>query len=505
MKKVIFTILIYFMAIVIVGLIGLQYFFIRVSYDEKKGIYDQHIYAALLKATNRLTNRQSIMCAYDILNKESKDSIKPVDPMMFSFTYSDGTSINIEFDSKVKPDYMLNNELKPEDYMINQQNKLLHMENYFTDMLSKNRSNLYEMLKEIETEINIGNLPLSKRYTNKALQNTLSEELKNQGITGPFRYALVLDNNIHPHLKSDNFTEADLSNAYKIRLLPNAIFSKQEYLAVSFPEQSKFLLASISMQITLSVIFVLMILVTFFISTYVILRQKKLSEIKNDFISNMTHEFKTPIATIRLAADSLINPKVSQNNNIRNKFTDIISQETHKLNSQVEKILQVSALEKDNIKIDLQKHDLHEIIKEAVDNMKLPIEQKNVVTDLQLNADKHHYLVDKEHMVNVINNLLDNALKYSGNKQPIITVQTYNKNKFLYIVVKDNGIGMDNATISKIFDKFYRANGGNIHNVKGFGLGLHYVNEIVNAHKGLIDVKSTPGKGSTFIIKLTKK
>ncbi len=504
MKKAVFSILIYFMAIVIVGLIGLQYFFIRISYEEKKEIYDQHIYAALINATNRLNSRQSIMYAYEMLNKNANDSIKPVDPMMFSFKYPDGTSINIEFDRSVRPEHLLNNELDPDEYFIDQQEKIVNMEDYFSEMLKKNKSELFALLEKIEAEINIRDIPFSRRYRKESLEKILSEELINQGITSSFEYALIKNNNIHPHLKSNDFTKSDLPNAYKIRLFPNAIFSKEEYLAVSFPEQNKFILDSISLQITLSVIFVLMILITFFITTYVILRQKKLSEIKNDFISNMTHEFKTPIATIRLAADSLKNPKVKDNSKAREQFTGIISQETHRLNSQVEKVLEISSLDKGEIKINLQKHDIHQIIKDAVNNIKLTLEKHNGNIDLQLIAEHHDYLVDKEHMVNVINNLLDNGIKYSGNKPPQILIKTYNKNKWLYIAVKDNGIGMDNTTISKIFDKFYRANAGNIHNIKGFGLGLHYVKEIINAHKGLIDVKSTPGKGSTFIIKLLK-
>ncbi|MFO7790928.1 MAG: sensor histidine kinase [Bacteroidota bacterium] len=505
MKKAVFTILIYFMVLVIVGLIGLQYFFIRISYNEKQEIYEQHIYAALLKTTNRLNSRQSIMYAYDKLNEDTKDSIMPVDPMMFSLRYSDGTSINIEFDRSARPENFLNNEFRPEDFSSDQQDKLHHMKDYFSKMLKSNKNELYGLLEKFETELNIQNIPLAKRYTKKTLQKILSEELKNQGIDGDFEYALIQGDNIHPHLKSADFTKDNISNAYKTRLMPNAVFSKPEYLAVSFPEQNKLIMDSISLQITLSVIFVLMILITFFITTYVILRQKRLSEMKNDFISNMTHEFKTPIATIRLAADALVNPKILQQKNMRDKFTGIISQETHRLNSQVEKILEISSFDRGELKINAQKHDVHAIIKEAVDDIQLTLQEKKGNIDLQLNANDYNYLVDKEHMINVIKNLLDNSLKYAGEQPPDITIQTYNKKNWLYIAVKDNGIGMDNATISKIFEKFYRANIGNIHNIKGFGLGLHYVKEIINAHKGLIDVKSTPGKGSTFIIKLLKK
>jgi len=504
MKKGLVTILIYFMALVIVGLVGLQYFFIRVSYEEKSEIYSQHIYSAMQKATQRLNSRQSVIMAYEKLNREKSDSIKPVDPTMFSFTYPDGTSVNIEFNAKYGTGNFMHENLGPQHYNPDRKNNLMGMEDYFSEMLKYNRSTLYSMMEKIETEISIRNIPLSQRYSSTALYNILSQELQNQGITGEFKYAVLREDNIHPHLKSPDFKSSDITEAYKVSLQPNAIFRQPEFLAVSIPDQRKLIMDSISMQITLSVIFVLMILITFFITTYVILRQKRLSEMKNDFISNMTHELKTPIATIRLAADSLLNPKVLKNEKMRNQFTGIISQETHRLNAQVEKVLEVSSLDRGDIRMNLQKHDIHDIVKNASDNLDLTLKQQNGILNLDLQASHYHYLVDKEHMTNVISNLIDNGIKYSGEQAPEITIQTYNKNKWLYIAVKDKGIGMDSATVSRIFDKFYRAGSGNVHNVKGFGLGLHYVKEIINAHKGLIDVKSTPGKGSTFIIKLLK-
>ncbi|MFP4663508.1 MAG: sensor histidine kinase [Bacteroidales bacterium] len=504
MKKGLVTILIYFMALVIVGLVGLQYFFIRVSYEEKDEVYRQHIYSALLKTAQRLNNRQSVMMVYEELNRKDSDSIKPVDPTMFSFTYPDGTSVNIEFDKHLGPGGFMKDELGPEHYNPNNVNDVIRMEQYFSSMLQSNRGKLYSLLEKIESEISIKNIPLSKRYSNSALQSILNQELKNQGIQGSFTYAILQGKRIHPHLKSSDFKKSDITDSYTTRLQPNAFFSEPEYLAVNIPDQRKLILDSISMQITLSVIFVLMILITFFISTYVILRQKRLSEMKNDFISNMTHELKTPIATIRLAADSLLSPKILNNEKTRDQFTDIIKQETRRLNSQVEKVLEVSSLDRGDIKMNLQMHDIHDIIADAARNMELTLKQSGGSLTLDLRAENHTYLVDKEHMTNVVVNLIDNSIKYSGEDSPELHIETYNKNKWLYIAVKDQGIGMDSTTVSRIFDKFYRANSGNIHDVKGFGLGLHYVKEIINAHKGLIDVKSTPGKGSTFIIKLIK-
>lgn len=497
MKKRAVTGLIYFMALVIVGLIALQYSFLRISYEEKQEIYNQHIYQALQNTTERLKSRQSVMYIYERMNTSAKDSIMPVDPTMLSLSYTDGSQVSIEFQVNNNRSFHQNPNLPKNNADFD------NVEQFFDDMLRQQQSDLASILEEMQHEINLRKQPLSRIYSNQAIQSILSQELKNQGIKQSFEYAIVQNKHIHPNLRSKNFKKANLEDAFKINLQPRAIFNYPEYLYVSIPEQNAILMDSLSMQISLSIIFVLIILITFFVSTYIILRQKRLSEMKSDFISNMTHEFKTPIATIRLAGDSLKNPKVGENEKMRTQFIDIISQETHRLNSQVEKVLEISSLDKGEIQLKLQTHEIHSMVNEVVSTFKLRLESKKGTITTNLTAEQTEYLVDKEHMMNVISNLIDNAIKYSEDS-PVIEVKTYNKNKWIYIAVKDNGIGMDHATLTKVFEKFYRASDVNIHNVKGFGLGLHYVKEIVSAHKGLIDVKSTPGKGSTFTIKLLK-
>lgn len=500
MKKRAVSGLIYFMAIVIVGLIALQYSFIRISYEEKQEIYNQHIYQALQNTTERLKSRQSVMYIYERLNTTAQDSIMPVDPTMFSLNYADGSRLNIEFQMRNQgPDYpQRRNQVNPGSNV-----DINNIEQFFDEIMVKQQSDLYQILSKMEHEINLRKLPLSHIYTNHSIQSILSEELKNQGIYQPFDYAIVQNENIHPSLRSANFSKSDLEDAYKINLQPRTIFNYPELLYIKLPERNAFLMDSLSMQISLSIIFVLIILITFFISTYIILRQKRLNEMKTDFISNMTHEFKTPIATIRLAGDSLKNDKILSNQKMRDQFIGIISQETTRLNNQVEKVLEISSLDRGEMKLKLQNHDIHAMIEEVVKTFDLPLKQRNGEISTELKADHTQYLIDKEHMMNVVSNLIDNAIKYSES-EPKISISTYNKNKWIYIAVKDQGIGMDQATLTKVFEKFYRASDINIHNVKGFGLGLHYVKEIVSAHKGLVDVKSTPGKGSTFTIKLLK-
>ncbi|MDA3912421.1 MAG: ATP-binding protein, partial [Bacteroidales bacterium] len=471
MKKRAVSGLIYFMAIVIVGLIALQYSFIRISYEEKQEIYNQHIYQALQNTTERLKSRQSVMYIYERLNASPQDSIKPVDPTMFSLNYADGSRLNIEFQMRNQgPDYpQSRNQVIPGSNV-----NINNIEQFFDEIMVKQQSDLYQILSKMEHEINLRKQPLSRIYTNHSIQSILSEELKNQGIYQPFDYAIVQNKNIHPSLRSANFSKSDLDDAYKINLQPRAIFNYPELLYIKLPKRKAFLMDSLSMQISLSIIFVLIILITFFISTYIILRQKRLNEMKTDFISNMTHEFKTPIATIRLAGDSLKNDKILSNQKMREQFIGIISQETSRLNNQVEKVLEISSLDRGEMKLKLQNHDIHAMIEEVVKTFDLSLKQRKGKIMTALNAEHTQYLIDKEHMMNVVSNLIDNAIKYSES-EPDMTITTYNKNKWIYIAVKDHGIGMDQATLTKVFEKFYRASNINIHNVKGFGLGLHYV------------------------------
>jgi len=224
-----------------------------------------------------------------------------------------------------------------------------------------------------------------------------------------------------------------------------------------------------------------------------------LSEIKSDFINNMTHEFKTPLATISLAVDALKNEKVSSDKEKTNYFTGVIKEENKRMNKQVETILQAALLDKQEVQLNLKKLSAHELIKSALNNIQLPVNEKQGTLEVNLEAQKDMVMADEVHFTNLINNLLDNALKYSK-EAPVIKLSTSNAGNLLKIKIEDNGIGMNKETLSRIFEKFYRAHTGNIHNVKGFGLGLSYVKTMVEAHKGSIKAESTLGKGSCFSI-----
>ncbi|HPN60261.1 MAG TPA: HAMP domain-containing sensor histidine kinase, partial [Chitinophagaceae bacterium] len=255
-----------------------------------------------------------------------------------------------------------------------------------------------------------------------------------------------------------------------------------------------------------SVLFTIIILAAFYLTVRTMLRQKKLGEIKNDFINNMTHEFKTPIATISLAVDAMRNDKVISDKDKLRYFSGIIKEENQRMNRQVETILKASQLEKQEVDLNLKPVHVHEIIKDVVGNFALQLESKNGKVDLLLNATNDLVEADEVHFSNLVNNLVDNAVKYArDNNPPQIRISTQSGSKYFNLRIEDNGIGMNRDTLKRIFERFYRAHTGNMHNVKGFGLGLSYVKTMVEAHHGEIKAESTLGKGSVFTIDIPLK
>ena len=290
----------------------------------------------------------------------------------------------------------------------------------------------------------------------------------------------------------------DENTAFRVNVFPRERPVPGE-LRIFFPNKNAIILRSLGKTLAATLFFVGIILVCFGYTLYIIFTQKKLSEMKTDFINNMTHEFKTPIATISLAADSLNNPAVLKNEDKILRFSRIIKQENIRMHKQVEKVLQMALLDKKDFNLKWASINMHDLILAAIENISLQVEAREGSVQGFLNAASPVINGDQTHLSNIINNLLDNANKYSPQK-PHITVFTRNVDKGLEIIVKDEGIGLSRDVRKFIFDKFYRVPTGNIHNVKGFGLGLSYVKTMVEAHKGKIDVRSELGKGSSFIL-----
>lgn len=280
----------------------------------------------------------------------------------------------------------------------------------------------------------------------------------------------------------------------------NINYTPEEQMMIVVPNRNSILWDDMFWMILGAIVFTCIIFTAFFITIRALLNQKKLSEIKSDFINNMTHEFKTPLATISLAVDALRNEKVINDREKLNYFSGIIKDENKRMNKQVETILDAAMTEKHEVSLNMQPVHATELINAALNNIQLPVKEKNGILEVDFNATVDCIKADDVHFTNIINNLLDNAVKYSGDNPLKIKLTTTNVNQYIRIKIEDSGIGMNKETAQRIFEKFYRAHTGNLHNVKGFGLGLSYVKSIVEAHKGKIKVESTPGKGSCFIL-----
>lgn len=354
---------------------------------------------------------------------------------------------------------------------------------------------------------------IAEKFTEFEINEKLKNAFKSQGLKDTkFEFAVTSNVNVFSYeLKSKNLetvVDDTLRNWKYIYLLQPASGSNmegltpEETLLVVVPNYKNILLGQMRWMIAGSLFFTLVIISAFYIAVSTLFRQKKLSEIKNDFINNMTHEFKTPLATISLAVDALRNEKVMVNPDKREYFTGIIKEENKRMNKQVETILQAALMDRQEIQLNKKPVHVHIIINDIIDNFKLQLHEKGGNVALALNATNDVISADEVHFTNLISNLFDNAVKYSK-EGLLLKVSTTNIGKQLQIKIEDNGIGMSKETVKRIFEKFYRAHTGNIHNVKGFGLGLSYVKTIVDAHGGKIKADSTLGKGTAFTIEMS--
>lgn len=291
-----------------------------------------------------------------------------------------------------------------------------------------------------------------------------------------------------------------------IPILPNTENSlddvaSYEQLIIIIPNYEDQVWASLRWIIIVAAVFMMIIIAAFYVTVRSLLNQKKLSEIKSDFINNMTHEFKTPLATISLAVDAIRNEKVRNNPEKMNYFSGIIKEENIRMNKHVETILQAALMEKQELELRKEETHIHEMLDQVLENYQLQLQGKNGQVAKLYNAKNDLASVDPVHFGNLLSNLVDNAIKYS--KETIeLKISTHSTNKQLIIRIEDNGIGMSKETVKRVFEKFYRAHTGNLHNVKGFGLGMSYVKTVIDAHKGKIRVESTVGKGSIFTIEI---
>ena len=341
-------------------------------------------------------------------------------------------------------------------------------------------------------------MPLHKRVGAKEVQRLIESEAAERGIKSKFEFA-IYSNDLATKVRSKYF-QLNPQSTYGVPLFVNDAFETQYQLFVNFSDKNKEILNSLLGMALLSLIFTAIIIVTYSNTLSQLLRQRQISRIKTDFINNMTHEFKTPIATINLALDAMKNPKVADDKEFIARYLKMIRDENRRMHAQVENVLRISKLERNQLDLPKARIKLHEIIEDAVSHVNLMVDNRLGQIKIHFDASKSSVLGNELHLTNVMVNVLDNAIKYSE-EAPEIEISTENVKNTIILKVADNGIGMSKAAQKRIFEKFYRESTGDIHNVKGHGLGLAYVKRILDDHNAEIFVESEKGKGSTFIIK----
>jgi two-component system, OmpR family, phosphate regulon sensor histidine kinase PhoR len=449
------------MSVALLGLSGIQSYWIKQAVDLNKSNFDYKVFEALKSTSSRL-------------------SIKEVQAVLSS-------SASSEFAVEDK---------EPLDW---------------EEMTEVELSSTMKMYLTPEEEDQLNNQSLEDRISLILLDSILSQELRNSGIELNFNYGvldlgsghIIIENGHYAYFDEFNlegtltpYNKKLTDSKYRVQLFVNDPIPPG-LLVVEFPQKSSVVYGSVVGIIVLSVIFTLLVLGVFAYTICIIFRQKKLSEMKNDFINNMTHELKTPIATISLAADSLNNAKINTHPEKIEKFANVIKQENERMLNQVEKVLQMALIDTQQLHLNLKEIRIHEMVEVAVRNNQLRVKQRGGELRFTPKAQRDLIFGDEIHISNLIYNLIDNAIKYSPDTLSI-EVLTREEEGWLVLEVKDRGLGISKEQRKHIFDRFYRGQMGNLHDVKGFGLGLSYVWEIITAHGGKIEVDSELGKGSIF-------
>ena len=361
-----------------------------------------------------------------------------------------------------------------------------------------------EMAKEVFADFLFKERPIEQRVAPKYIDSLLARELKDKNINLKYVFGIGSNQkkNKYVYASSPILKNPEIQSAtFFTPLFPNDLKNSNQLLQVYFPGQQEFIWQTMGFSFLGSALLLMIMIGCFYIAVNTILKQKKIAEVKNDFINNMTHEFKTPISTISLATQLIQEESAIAKNESILRYLGIIKEENIRLGNQVERVLQTAQMEKEEIILKKKEVDIHSLIQHVADNINPIIHTNQGTLILNLDASPSLLLLDEVHISNVIHNLLDNAIKYSPN-QLHVEIQTESQEGQFVIKIKDQGIGMEKSVLESVFEPFYRVPTGNIHNVKGFGLGLSYVKKIVDAHGGKVKVESTLGAGSTFIISL---
>lgn len=531
MKRNVVTLIIVLLSFCLTGIICFQIYWVVNAYSVKEEQFDRSVFNAMNNISDKLETYETLSTASTKIDIEDEDGndenkfsfnkfindslfksleeLEHIDDSLenaFSKISNGSFQISISADDDSAKVQINNNGIKvivnKKDSASNITGKNYEKVSIVKSKIDDRKKFISQIIKKMIVNVHTKDFPIEKRIQQNSIKSLIKNELSNNGITIPFEFGVTESqdsNNVS--VKSKGFVSKMVSSKYKIPLFQKDIVQRSDLLIIEFPKKNKYIMSSLSVSMFVQILFTMIIIMVFAGTIFFIIKQKRISDMKNDFISNMTHEFKTPIATINLAIDSINNPKVLENAEMIQNFTRVIKEENNRMNAQVENILQISMLEKQELTLNTTLLNAHELIDSAVNKLRLQIECRNGSIKTKFNAEHAGIVADKDHLANAMINIIDNANKYSQ-ENPEIIITTKNDYNTLIISVADKGIGMTEEVQQKIFDKFYRASTGNIHNIKGFGLGLSYVKAIIEAHKGAISVKSEPGKGSTFEITL---
>ena len=523
MNKLFFRVLVVLMSLSLIGIILVQVYWFNTSFKNNEEQFRFHVKQVIGNVADKLEKEEAF--SFVDKYKKLKDSIgkEPQKSDFLEFGY-------YQRNSRTNETIIYSNNIISEDYNISSSffdKKLdsIKLKNFSSKRATEIYSNAdidksginqkinpditikksgkLDILDNAQFEIFFKDIaatkPVQERVSKERLQSLLREELELNEVKTPFEYS-IYSNGLATKVQSENF-RFDKDDTYSIPIYKDNDGIERYMLLVCFPQKEKFLFSELVGISLLSIIFTLVIIIAYSSALNQLMRQRQISEIKTDFINNMTHEFKTPIATINLALDSIKNPKVIEDKEKVHRYLQMIRDENKRMHAQVENVLRISKLEKKELEINKESTNIHEILEDAIEHVNLIIEDRQGSITTHLEATRTTVLLNEMHFTNVLVNVLDNAIKYSSDV-PIIDVYSENIKDFIIIKIKDQGIGMSKVAQKRIFEKFYREHTGDVHNVKGHGLGLSYVKRIIEDHNGQIFVESEKGKGSTFIIKI---
>ncbi|QLG43841.1 sensor histidine kinase [Costertonia aggregata] len=523
MNKKLFLLLVILMSLSLIGIIFVQGYWIKQSFDDKENQFSNTVSEVLDRVIEKIEDRE--MRDYSNRFISLKDSVGEVKSSHASSIFFIDRDINtneilayshgiLEEDYNIASTFFDNgsdSDTTTIKNFISKRTKTTYKEDFGLDgkgykltpiqklekiggLTSVEKAAYNDVYREFAKKV-----PIHKRVSTQEIELRLDRELKEKGIDIDYEYG-IYSKGLPTKIKSDKFRFAN-TTLYKSPIFSDSEGRSNFSLLISFPKKKKFLWQSILGMAILSLMFTLIIVIAYSSAIYQLIKQKQISEIKSDFINNMTHEFKTPIATINLAVEAIKNPRIIEDKDKVFRYLRMIRDENKRMHAQVENVLRISKLEKNQLDISKDRVDAHDIITDAVTHVELIVADRGGYVNTHLDAQRSDVLANDMHFTNVLVNILDNAVKYSP-EAPKIDVYTEIAKNYIIIKIQDQGAGMSKAVLKKVFEKFYREHTGDLHNVKGHGLGLSYVKKIIDDHQGEVYAESEKGKGSTFYVKL---